>query len=177
VAGAHGDERPTDGQVARSEEPSTGKSLAEKVDHLFATVRPAKGEYSYEYVSTAIRATGGPTISAAYLWMLRKGQRDNPTMKHLEALASFFGVPPGYFFDDALAERVDEQLSLVAALRDGDVRRVALRAAGLSSASLATISDMVERVRALEGLPEDPTTDAPPAPRGKRSSGTARDST
>ncbi len=131
--------------------------LAAKVDHLFRTVRPAKGEYSYEHVATAIREAGGPTISAAYLWMLRNGKRDNPTMRHLEALATFFGVPPGYFFDDALAARVDDQLALLATLRDVDVRRVALRASGLSSESLSTIAEMIERVRELEGLPERAT--------------------
>ncbi|WP_407659650.1 XRE family transcriptional regulator [Kineococcus indalonis] len=139
---------------ARSEEAPAPGPLAAKVDHLFRTVRPAKGEYSYEHVATSIKETGGPTISAAYLWMLRNGKRDNPTMRHLEALASFFGVPPGYFFDDALAARVDEQLALLASLRDVDVRRVALRASGLSSESLATIAEMIERVRKLEGLPE-----------------------
>ncbi|NIZ89647.1 helix-turn-helix transcriptional regulator [Kineosporiaceae bacterium B12] len=117
-------------------------------------MRPAKGEYSFEHVATTIKATGGPTISAAYLWMLRNGKRDNPTMRHLEALASFFGVPPGYFFDDALAAKVDEQLDLLASLRDVDVRRVALRASGLSTESLATIAEMIERVRQLEGLSE-----------------------
>ncbi|WP_369055161.1 XRE family transcriptional regulator [Kineococcus terrestris] len=131
--------------------------MAAKVDHLFRTVRPAKGEYSYEHVATAIREAGGPTISAAYLWMLRNGKRDNPTMRHLEALATFFGVPPGYFFDDALAARVDDQLALLATLRDVDVRRVALRASGLSSESLSTIAEMIERVRELEGLPERAT--------------------
>ena len=139
----------------RSSAPAQPRTLAEKVDHLFQTVRPAKGEYSYEAVASAVRDAGGPTISAAYVWMLRKGQRDNPTMKHLEALASFFGVPAAYFFDDAVAARVDEQLSLVAALRDGTVRKMALRASGLSSESLSTIADMIERVRTLEGLPDD----------------------
>lgn len=136
------------------------RTLAEKVDHLFRTVRPAKGEYTYDHVATAVREAGGPTISAAYVWMLRKGQRDNPTMKHLEALASFFGVPAAYFFDDAVAARVDGQLSVVAALRDAAVRRMALRASGLSSESLDAISEMIERVRKLEGLPD--TSSEPP---------------
>lgn len=143
-------------------EAPAARHLAEKVDHLFRTVRPARGEYTYEHVATAVREAGGPTISAAYVWMLRNGKRDNPTMRHLEALASFFGVPPAYFFDEELSEQVNEQLALVAALRDGDVRKVALRASGLSSESLGAIADMIERVRALEGLPDDP----PPAGAG-----------
>lgn len=62
--------------------------------------------------------------------MLRKGQRDNPTKKHLELLASFFGVSPAYFFDEAAAERIEQQLDLLAAFRDGEILRLAARAAG-----------------------------------------------
>jgi len=43
--------------------------------------------------------------SGTYLWLLRTGQWDNPTMKHLIAIARFFGVPPTYFFpDNAMAQ-------------------------------------------------------------------------
>jgi len=135
--------------------------LAHKVDRLFRTIHPAgRGEYSFEEVAEAIRRQGGPTISATYLWQLRRGLRDNPTKKHIEALADFFGVPPAYFFDDEAMARVDAELELLTALRDGGVRQVALRAAGLSAASLDAIRDMVERVRQLEGLPDG----APPPP-------------
>lgn len=130
--------------------------LAARVDHLFRTVRADDGgEYTFEEVAEAIRAKGGPTISATYLWQLRKGVRDNPTKRHVEALASFFGVPPAYFFDDAEAARIDAELLLLNALRDAPVRQLALRARGLSDKSLATIAEMVERVRELEGLPPE----------------------
>ena len=129
------------------------KSLAEKIDHLFRTVHPSKGEYTHQQVADAIEEAGGPTISATYLWQLRNGKRDNPTMRHLEALSSFFGVPPAYFFDDEVTERIDAELELLAALRDASVRHVALRAAGLSEESIGTIVDMIEHVRKLEGLP------------------------
>jgi transcriptional regulator with XRE-family HTH domain len=133
------------------------RTLAEKVDRLFRTIHPSdQGEYTFEEVASAIRGHGGPTISATYLWQLRKGIRDNPTKKHLEALADFFGVSPAYFFDDAAAERIDAELSLLGALRDGSVRQIALRAFGLSPESLDTISEMIERVRQLEGLTEPP---------------------
>jgi transcriptional regulator with XRE-family HTH domain len=136
-------------------EPQRRRTLAEKIDRLFGTVHPAKGEYSHEDVATAIREAGGPTISATYLWQLRKGLRDNPTKRHLEALAGFFGVSPAYFFDDEAAQRIDAELDLLAAMRDASVRHVALRASGLSTESLQAIADMIERVRKLEGLPED----------------------
>lgn len=137
-------------------------TLGAKVNHLFRTVRPRNGgEFTFEEVADAIRAKGGPTISATYLWQLRKGLRDNPTKRHLEALAGFFGVPPAYFFDDAETERIDAELALLDALRDTPVRQIALRASGLSAKSLEAIAEMVDRVRELEGLPH-PTADTEP---------------
>src|SRR6478736_3684531 len=129
------------------------RTLAQKVDHLFHSVRPTGGgEYSHEDVASGIRAQGGPTISATYLWQLRKGLRDNPTKKHLEALSTFFGVPPAYFFDEDDADRIDAELEMLAAMRDRSVRQMALRASGLSERSLDAITEMIERVRQLEGL-------------------------
>jgi len=43
---------------------------------------------------------------------------------------------------------------MLAALRDAGVRRVALRAAGLSPKSLSAIQVIVEQARELEGLGE-----------------------
>ena len=131
-------------------------SLATKLDRLFQAIRPAgRSEYSYQEVADAIRGDGGPTISATYLWQLRKGIRDNPTRNHLAALARFFGVSPAYFFDDDAAEVVDAQLSLLAAMRDASVRSVALRAAGLSVESLAAVQVVIDHARRLEGLEAD----------------------
>ncbi len=86
------------------------------------------------------------------MWQLRKGLRDNPTKKHLEALADFFGGPPEHFFDEDAVERIDAELDLLASMRDADVRHVALRASGLSTQTLKAITDMIERARQLEGL-------------------------
>ena len=133
------------------------RTLAEKVEHLFTVVRPAKGEYTHEQVAKGIEERGGPTISSSYVWQLRKGIRDNPTLRHIEALAGFFGVPTSYFLDDEEAERIDAELDLLAALRDTPVRQMALRASGLSPATLRTIADMIERARQLEGLPDEET--------------------
>ena len=138
-------------------------TLAEKLTRLFSTVHPrGRPEYTSEEVADAIRERGGPTISATYIWQLRTGRRDNPTKKHLEALADFFGVSPAYFFDDAAAARIDAELELLAALREAPVRQVALRASGLSTQSLKAIAEMIERVRELEGLPDDSTGSTDP---------------
>jgi transcriptional regulator with XRE-family HTH domain len=133
------------------------RTLAMKLNHLFDTVYPAgSGPYSNEEVAALIRDNGGPTISATYIWLLRKGQRDNPTLKHVEALASFFGVPQAYFFDDETAAKVDAELELLNVMKDLGVQKVAMRVAGLSSKSIESISEIIERVRELEGLPQNP---------------------
>ncbi|HEY2522091.1 MAG TPA: XRE family transcriptional regulator [Streptosporangiaceae bacterium] len=157
------------GEVRRS--PS---SLATKLDRLFQAVRPGgRGEYSYQEVADSIRSEGGPTISATYLWQLRKGLRDNPTRNHLAALAKFFGVSPAYFFDEDTAEMVDAQLSLLAAMRDASVRTVALRAAGLSVESLAAVQVVIDHARRLEGL--EPETQPDPEPTAEPEPGAGLD--
>lgn len=145
------------------------RTLADKIDRLFRTIHPrGRGEYTYEEVADAIRQRGGPTISPSYIWLLRNGTRDNPTKKHLEALADFFGVPPAYFFEDEAAQRIDAELDLLLALRDTSVRHVALRAFGLSPETLAPIVDMLERARQLEGLPAEGGPQTQPPRRRRR---------
>src|SRR4051794_38506029 len=93
-----------------------------------------------------------PIRGTSYLWQLRKGLRDNPTKRHVEALSSFFGVPPSYFFDtDTAAQATAECELLAAAMRDPQIRRLVARAVGLSPDTLTTLIGMVERARQLEG--------------------------
>ncbi|RKT19157.1 helix-turn-helix protein [Streptomyces sp. 1114.5] len=126
-------------------------TLAERIDRLFQTIRrPSHEPYSNEEVARACREASGESFSATYLWQLRTGRRDNPTKRHLEALAQFFQVPPAYFFDDGLSEQIAEELALLGALRDAGVREVALRAVTLSPEGLGTISDMIEAIARRE---------------------------
>lgn len=128
-------------------------SLARKLNHLFATMHPAgRGPYSPEEVARAIAEKDAGGVSAAYLYMLRKGQRDNPTKRHLELLADFFGVPAAYFFDDDASDKIEAEMALLVAMRDGDVRRIAARVNGLSANSLDGILRMVDAARQIEGL-------------------------
>lgn len=131
------------------------RTLAEKLDYLFRQVHPrGRGEFSYREVASGIEKAGGATASPTYLMYLRKGQRTNPSLQHLEALAAFFGVPPAYFLDEETARRVTQELELLAALRDSDVRAVALRMASLSPEGVAAVTRMVEEVRRSEGIPD-----------------------
>ncbi|MCX4881434.1 MULTISPECIES: helix-turn-helix domain-containing protein [unclassified Streptomyces] len=134
------------------------RTLAQKLDHLFETATPKDQKApSHEDVAAAINiAAGERAISGAYIWQLRTGRKTNPTMKHLEALARYFGVSPAYFLDDEQTQRIDEQLALLQALKESDVRNIALRAHGLSDSSRQTLAGVVSHLRKLEGLQEDP---------------------
>ena len=121
-------------------------TLADKINRLFATVHPSgRGPYSNTEVEQALRARGGATISANYLYLLRTGRKDNPTKRNLEALASFFGVDPAYFFDAELGKATYADLELLAALRDNaDVRQLALRAFDLSPEMRSWLARTIE---------------------------------
>jgi transcriptional regulator with XRE-family HTH domain len=119
----------------------TGRGLADKLNYLFAhhTARDGQ-EYTNEQVAAAICARGKATISQSYIWQLRKSKKDNPTYKHLQALAGFFGVPVSYFFDDEVTDRVNQQLETLRSeqvrlqelAESHDVRLMAMRAGELS---------------------------------------------
>ena len=131
-------------------------SLAEKLESLFQTVHAAgRSPHSNAEVAAALQRDGGPTVSATYLWQLRRGLRANPTKAHLEALARFFGVNPSYFFDETPGVEIAVQLALLAAVRDPAVGEIALASSGLSPASLRAIQGLVENARRLERLPEN----------------------
>jgi len=143
------------------------QTLADKLNHLFATIYPAgRGPYTNAEVEEGVRAAGG-SISEQYLYLLRNGRRDNPTYKHLEALARFFDVPVQYFFDDTFAERYATELRLLAALRDGQVRRLALRAATVSPEALSAIAAVLEQLPETQGAspPRAPSTTTERHPR------------
>lgn len=136
-------------QGEQSTDPAT---LAGKLDHLFRTVHaPGGGEFSLEAVAKAIADRGGPTISTTYIWQLRRGHRTNPRMSHLEALAGFFGVDPGYFFPGELAAQMEADLQAAAPFRDPAVRGLASIAQGLTDPTLAVVLELLERLRDLEG--------------------------
>lgn len=129
---------------------SSESSLAGKLDRLFRQVRGAgQSEISYMAVAEGIRQQG-VQISHTYIWQLRTGRRDNPTLQHLRGLAAFFGVPVAYFLDDDEARKIDDQLALLRTLRDAQVTEIALRAADVSPSSRDTIGELVRKVWELE---------------------------
>lgn len=138
----------------------TERTVAELLDYLFREVHPkGRGPFTYAEVSQGIRDSSGAAISASAIQQLRTGTNTNPKLETIRALAGFFGVSPLYFFDGEEAERQRAEIQVVAAMRDQDVRRVALRASGLSAASLNMVNTVVDQARRLEGMPESGDSD------------------
>lgn len=132
-------------------------TLAQRLDHLFRTVRRPDGrEFSHREVAEAITAADEP-ISHSYIGQLRTGDKDNPTIKHLRALARFFGVPVEYFTREDVATDVDRELRTLTALKELQVKTVALRSTLLPEAerSLAELSRIIDVIRELEREEED----------------------
>ncbi|MFC4050856.1 MULTISPECIES: XRE family transcriptional regulator [Actinomadura] len=117
----------------RLHEVSPGASLAEKVEWLIQNLWPADAEPPRNNVDAAAavaRATG-EEISSTTVWKLRTGRQENPQLKTLTALATFFGVPIGFFGFPSEAEPIGEDLTLKAIRRDvesGVIRPEVLRA-------------------------------------------------
>ncbi|MGA5896237.1 helix-turn-helix domain-containing protein [Streptomyces venetus] len=139
--------------------------LARRLNRLFETVHPrGRGPFSNEEVARAVRAQGGD-ISKQYIAYLRNGERGNPRIHHLEALAKFFGVSVSYFLDEDSGSFTEKKLEELAAWRDAgltqeDLRSleragvtgVAMRAVGLSPKGLEFAKAILDQLRQMEGL-------------------------
>lgn len=133
--------------------------LAGRLDLLFTTVPGpgGRGRWSNENASAEL-GRHGISISAAYLSQLRHGKRDNPSARHLNALAGLFSVPISYFFTSGGAELTASDLLLSAAIRDRDVRAIALRVQGLSPEGRAIVKATIDHIRKVEQLPDEQST-------------------
>jgi transcriptional regulator with XRE-family HTH domain len=142
-------------RISMSGDSTPKASFADRLDRLFREVHPPnRGPYAAREVAETIEQRTGVSISAGAIQALRTGTRTNPKQQTIQALADFFGVSPAYFFGEEQSAQSHAEVQLRAAMRDAGVRQVAMRAGGLSSASLELITSLIEKVRAAEGLPE-----------------------
>ncbi|RIT57530.1 helix-turn-helix domain-containing protein [Mycobacteroides abscessus] len=132
--------------------------FSQRLSHLMETVHPAgRGPYTLAEVVAGI-AEHGVTISVPYLSHLRNGTRANPKSEIVTALAEFFKVSPAYFYDATYAKKIDQDLDLIVQLRDSKVREIAERSYGLSEGARQVVADMVNHLRTVEGLSDEPST-------------------
>lgn len=123
-------------------------SLADKVDLLFQKRRRDDGR---EFPVSALEEKTG--ISGATFWKVRHGHNKNPGYAVLQAICSFFAVPMAYFDHETLEECGAFLDHRQVAKAPEPVSQIALRAMDLSPEGLEAVRQMIEYVRASEGLP------------------------
>lgn len=127
-------------------------TFAARLNRLFdAVYPPGRGPHTSAEVIAALRAEG-ITMSAPYLSQLRSGNRTNPSTATMTALANFFRIKPAYFTDDEYYEKLDAELSWLAAVREEGVRRIATRAIGLSPEAQQDVLARIDDLRRKEHL-------------------------
>ncbi|GLZ16371.1 hypothetical protein Acsp04_66060 [Actinomadura sp. NBRC 104425] len=129
-----------------TEDASPSATLAERIEWLIQNLWPADAPPARNNIETAaaISAATGEDISSTTVWKLRTGRQDNPQLKTLTALATFFGVPLGYFGSPAEAAPVADDLTFTA-LRH-EVERGAL-----DIQVLRALLDLSPKTRSLVG--------------------------
>ncbi|MGH3630034.1 MAG: XRE family transcriptional regulator [Sciscionella sp.] len=131
------------------------RSFGEKLAHLIKTVRPPdRGPYSYREIEAGLAGDPG-AMTAAYINQLALGRKPYPRIHHVQALASFFGVPVSYFVDDEVTGQIDDQISKVSAWRDEEARHIAERVVGLNSRDRHAVTNLIDSLRAYDEQPRD----------------------
>ncbi|MBO0656261.1 MULTISPECIES: helix-turn-helix domain-containing protein [Streptomyces] len=139
-----------------------GSPLAQRLNYLFANMHPPGAPYTNGHVAEEISngaEYGEVGLTEQYLSMLRNGKRANPSPDVLRALAKFFAVPVGYLMgdlSDSQAERVEEEVRFLVAMRDQRVRAIALRSVGLPPEVQDSLTTIISQFRQQMNLPSDP---------------------
>ncbi|MEE3755252.1 helix-turn-helix domain-containing protein [Mycobacterium intracellulare] len=143
----------TDGPEAISEVDGSDH-LAAKLNTLFDMMHPRGGAPLSNYAAArGIEQKTGVSITPQYLGQLRAGKKRNPTMKHVKAIAEFFGVSARYLLEPGRNAEIESQLEMLRAMREAGVSGIAARAAGLSPETRRDIAAILDRARSLERLP------------------------
>ncbi len=130
---------------------SEERSFADRLSRLIATVHPPdRKPYSYREIAQGVEELTGVSMSATHVQQLAVGARRDPKRSHIQALAQFFGVPVTYFFDDDVADQVDQQVSDVVAWRDTEARAMAQRAMQLSPRDRETVSALMDQLNSYD---------------------------
>ncbi|MGH3826284.1 MAG: XRE family transcriptional regulator [Pseudonocardiaceae bacterium] len=128
-------------------------SFGDRLAYLIETVHPPdRGPYSYREIAAGIAEHPG-AMTAAHINQLVRGKQPHPRIHYVEALASFFGVPVNYFFDDEVTTRIDDQIAQVSAWRDQEARHIAERVVQLTPRDRNTVTNLIDSMRAYDEQP------------------------
>ncbi|WP_051166262.1 hypothetical protein [Amycolatopsis orientalis] len=132
-------------------------SFTEALRFLFDRCKRDDGKpYSDRDVAQALRAAGAADSSYSYVSLLRNGKKTDPRASVVRALASFFGVPAGFFLDPAVhaewCDRIDRHTRPLEVPVQRRGQAVLLRAGlpGISDQARTLIEALAEHVSELE---------------------------
>ena len=131
------------------------ETLADKMSWLMERANPSgSGPLSAQEVSYLMLTVAGVKYSAHAVWRLKTGEQTNPGFRIIQALAKVFGVEPNFFFesfDEQKLGLVEEQVKLLALLRDAKITSVQFRALmGMDAEGREMFADMIRRVAVAE---------------------------
>ncbi|MEU5430554.1 hypothetical protein AB0H73_33825 [Streptomyces olivoreticuli] len=97
-----------DGDEAPQDESAKG-GFADRLD--FLCTHDPRGPFTNPQVVRMLEDRGLPAPSSTYMWQLRTGRADNPTKKHMDALADLFAVPHDYWSNRGTATTVNGMIA------------------------------------------------------------------
>src|ERR1700722_16970118 len=122
----------TDGGDGSASAPAALSTFAEKLSWLIDRAHPAgRTALGNAEIAALVRDKTGEKVSHNAIWELRTGKTVNPTKRLIEALATTFGVPAGFFFDDygdQQTRMLAEEAELLGLIRRADADQAQLRA-------------------------------------------------
>lgn len=129
--------------------------FGERLASLIGHVPPPAGTAAWtnETIAQAVRDLG-VDVTGNHIAHLRSGRRDNPSARLVGALATVFGVPVDFFFDQARAEAITEQLAALAELRGAQVMGVA----GRGPVDVTLVAEVVRALQVIRGEKHDDDT-------------------
>ena len=141
------DDEPEIAESAKAQEDGPGE-LARRVQWLFANKRKPDGT---KYAMRDVAREGG--LSPTTISRIYSGANPNPSMEILSAFARTFDVPFQYFDLTASAEQEQRRERLEEAMKSAGVEAVMMRSMGLTPESIDLVLGLIDKARALEGLP------------------------
>lgn len=132
-------------------------SLSAKLNRLIEAT--GKSDLSMTKLAQEITDATGVRFTRGYMWELCNEKVPNPRLDVIQALAAFFKVEPSYFTDPSKDAINAARLDLLESLREGEVKTLGMRAAGLSPETIQRISKIIDNARELEGLDPIPGTE------------------
>lgn len=95
--------------------------MGERLERLFEQTRRPDGQlWTISYLAEELKSRG-QDVSRQYLGALMTGDRGEPRISLVEAIADVFDVPVAYFTDDWLGQGFAEALPVLLAMRDPNV--------------------------------------------------------